>query len=412
MDPDLSAARERSAQTPYAGARSLWLGVLALLILVPVTLPVTVLRDLVHERFGVSELLTSLFMSINMIGAVFAAPLAGAAADRTGRRRDLIVAALVADGALLFALTLPLPFAAFMGLRLLEGCAHIAALSLLLSLAASGQPTGRRGRVMGLVGGGLTLGVAIGAPIGGAIGSENPLVPLYAGAAIVLVAALLARAVLVDVKGEGERPSFGQIVRGIRENRLLLAPLAFAFADRFTVGFYTTTFSLYLSRIFELSPPRIGLLMATFMLPFALLSVPFGRMADRYSRVAMLCTGSAIYGMATASLVWWPAGALPVLMVLLGASAAVMFVPSLVVTTDAAPAEIRGTALAAFNAAGSLGFIAGPLTGGLVSEFVAAGSGWLEGYRWAFGVAGASQILCVAVALPFLRRLIREGRTR
>jgi len=42
----------------------------------PVTLPVPVLRSLVGERFAVSEFLTSIFMSVNMIGAVIAAPLA------------------------------------------------------------------------------------------------------------------------------------------------------------------------------------------------------------------------------------------------------------------------------------------------------------------------------------------------
>ena len=106
-------------------------------MLLPVTLPVTVLRALVHERFGVSELLTSLFMSINMVGAVLAAAPAGALADRFGRRRDWIVAALVADAGCLFALTLPVSFPVFLALRFLEGCAHIVALSLLLSLAAA-----------------------------------------------------------------------------------------------------------------------------------------------------------------------------------------------------------------------------------------------------------------------------------
>ena len=74
-----------SRESPYAGARLAVLGVLAVMILLPVTLPVTVLRGLVQERFGVSEFLTSLFMSINMLGAVIAAPLAGALADRVGR---------------------------------------------------------------------------------------------------------------------------------------------------------------------------------------------------------------------------------------------------------------------------------------------------------------------------------------
>ena len=60
---------------------------LALFVMAPVTIPVPVLRELVQERFAVSELATSLFMSINMLGALLTAPVAGALADRLGRRR-------------------------------------------------------------------------------------------------------------------------------------------------------------------------------------------------------------------------------------------------------------------------------------------------------------------------------------
>jgi MFS family permease len=98
-------------------------------------------------------------------------------------------------------------------------------------------------------------------------------------------------------------------------------------------------------------------------------------------------------------------------MIVLGIASAVMFVPSLLITTDVAPEEIRTTAMGAFNAAGSLGFIVGPATGGLISQLVASEHGWESGYRAAFGVAGASEVLCVALALPFLLRLIRTGRT-
>ncbi|MGH0032504.1 MAG: MFS transporter [Myxococcota bacterium] len=387
------------------------LGLIAFLVLVPVTLPVTVLRGLVHERFGVSELLTSLFMSINMVGAVLAAPLAGALADRRGRRADLIVAALVADGLLLHALTWDLPFGAFLTIRFFEGGAHIVALSLLLSLASHARPDAERGRVMGLMGGGITLGVALGAPIGGVIGGSDPIVPLQVASGVVALAALVAWATLEETRAGEERPSLGQIVALLRENRLLLAPLAFAFADRFTVGFYTTTFSLFLSRIHDLPPARIGFLIAVFMLPFAALSYPFGRLSERRSRVAMIASGSLVYGVLTLAVPWTPLAALPPLMVGLGVASAVMFVPSLMITGDAAPGAIRTTAMGAFNAAGSLGFIVGPVTGGWVSEHVAAASTWEAGYRSAFAVAGVSEMLCVAIGLPFLVRLVRAGRT-
>ncbi|HEX5064526.1 MAG TPA: MFS transporter, partial [Myxococcota bacterium] len=100
----MDAAAPSRAQGAYAGPRVALLGLLALLMLVPVTLPVTVLRSLVQERFAVSELLTSLFMSVNMLGAVLAAPLAGALADRTGRRAPLVTGALALHAVLLLGL--------------------------------------------------------------------------------------------------------------------------------------------------------------------------------------------------------------------------------------------------------------------------------------------------------------------
>jgi MFS family permease len=144
---------------------------------------------------------------------------------------------------------------------------------------------------------------------------------------------------------------------------------------------------------------------------FAGLSYPFGRLSERVSRVAMIASGSLVYGACTLAVPWTPLPVLPALMIALGVASAVMFVPSLLITSDAAPAAIRTTALGAFNAAGSLGFIVGPLTGGLLSEAIASSHGWEAGYRGAFAVAGASEVLCVAVGLPFLMRLVRTGRT-
>jgi MFS family permease len=88
-----------------------------------------------------------------------------------------------------------------------------------------------------------------------------------------------------------------------------------------------------------------------------------------------------------------------------------MFVPSMLMTMQVVSDRVRATALGAFNAAGSLGFILGPLAGGAISQFVAGRADWLSGYRAAFVVAGVSELLCVAIALPVLLRHVR-GRSR
>jgi MFS family permease len=386
-------------------------GILAISIMAPVTLPVPILRELVGERFQVSELLTSLFMSVNMIGAAIAAPLAGALADRIGRRRPLVIGALLADALCFLALTLDVPFSVFLAIRLVEGCAHIFALSLLLSIAASLGGSHGRGLTMGMTGAGMMLGVALGAPIGGILGSADPLRPLIAGSMLLVVASALAAAALPDPHGGERRPGIRAIWQIVKQNRDVVAPLFFAFADRFTVGFYTTTFSLFASGLHGATPPQIGLWISAFMLPFALFSFPFGVLADRVSKTGLLCGGSLIYGVLTASLGFWPTEWIGVGMGVIGICAAVMFVPSMLMTTDLTPPEIRSTALGAFNTAGSLGFILGPITGGFVSQVVGASQGAVVGYRAAFAVAGGAEILCALLALPFLLRLRAAGRT-
>lgn len=403
-------------RTPERASCETWrlavLAVLAFLVLIPVTLPVPVLRELVKERFGVSELATSLFMSINMVGAFLSAPLAGAVADRVGRRPALVAMALLVDASCFLLLTAELPFAAFLAVRFVEGCAHIFALSLLLGLAAASRAPERRGSAMGAVGGGLLLGVAVGAPLGGVLGGEDPLRPLRAGAALVAMTGLVVPLVLREPgAGPDRRPGWRDLAALPARHRRVLLPLAFAFADRFTVGFFTSTFPLFLRGVHELEPARIGGLIASFMIPFAVLSYPFGIVSQRRSPARLLCGGSLLYGLLVASLGFWPGGLLLAPMVAAGIAAAVMFVPSLLLTAELTPEEVRTTSMGAFNAAGSLGFIVGPVTGGLVSEAVAAEAGWLAGYRAAFAVAGGAEVALALAAWPALRRVeARRGR--
>ncbi len=408
----MSSAGEQGG-VRYGSARIVGLGLLAVLTLLPVTLPVPVLRELVQQRFGVSELATSAFMSINMVGAFFAAPFVGALADRLGRRRALLIAALALDALCFLALTASVPFPAFMAIRFVEGCAHISALSLLMGIASSARPEHERSLALGIVGSGLLLGVAAGAPIGGRLGASNALLPLQIGAAVVTLAALLAALIVRETERPGERrPGFGEIAQLVRAHPLVALPLAFSFIDRFTVGFFTSTFVFLARNEHHFAPARVGMLIGIFMLPFALLSFPFGLAAQRTSRVAFLIGGSLIYGALVASLGFWPAGSFALLMPLTGISAAVMFMPSMLMTTETTPERIRTTSLGAFNAAGSLGFIAGPLVGGAVSAAVSAEHGARAGYQAAFLVAGASVIVLALAALAPLWRFERGMKAR
>src|SRR5690606_4037939 len=105
------------------------------LLMLPVTGMVPVLSALTQGRYPeTGDLARHLFMSVNMIGALVAAPLAGLASDAIGRRTPLIAAALALNGATLMLIAGEWSYATMLALRFVEGCAHMTALSLLMTL--------------------------------------------------------------------------------------------------------------------------------------------------------------------------------------------------------------------------------------------------------------------------------------
>lgn len=376
--------------------RTALLGGLTFLLMLPETLPVPVLRDLVVNRFGVSDGLATLFLVANMIGALIATPLVGLHVDRTGRRRRLCVALLAADAVLMQALAHPLDYGTFLLLRVAEGAAHLSALTLLMSLVADAAGD-RRGRALGAVGCGLTFGVATGAAIGGVLGKRDPLMTLHVASIVLAVAAIAAAWLLPADTDARSRPGYRELVGAVRDQPGLRAPLLLAFFDRFTVGFFVTGFPLLLSGIHAVETPTIGMMLAAFLYPFALLSYPFGRAAERWNRLRMVAIGSMVYGLAVAMVGIAPASAMWILMPLCGVTSAIMFIPTLLWLLEQAPGTGRSTVMAAFHTAGSLGFLVGPLVCG---ELIDRGR-----FDLAFGVAGASEVLgAILVVLLALRR--------
>ena len=144
-------------------------------LMLPVTGMVPVLPDFTAQRFpGLGQFASHLFMSVNMIGALVGAPVAGLLSDRLGRRKALAVGALAVNGLTLlgiaWAYTSAESYGVLLGLRLLEGFAHMSALSLLMALGADHAGKAGLGARMGAVGACISLGVATGAPLGGFIG--------------------------------------------------------------------------------------------------------------------------------------------------------------------------------------------------------------------------------------------------
>ncbi len=382
------------------------LAVLALLTaacMLPVTGVVPILEPLLLDRLGLQDLAASSFMALNMAGALVAAPFVGRLSDARGWTRRLIAAAATLEAVVLVLMTRAATFPELAALRVLDGVAHITVLTLLLAtVSRRGAGDGHRPR-MALLGGAIVFGVALGAPLGGLLGRTSPDPPLLAGAAVMVVVALVAPFVVPASPADPRVVPSGHSL--LRPPPRLRLPYLFAFVDRLTVGFFVYAFPMYTSRELGLDPARTGLLIGTFMLPFALLCYPAGRVAARGRPWRVVLLGSAGYAVAYAAIPWlgevglWPA------MLCGGVLSAVMFGPNLVLVLDGSTPSTRAAAMAGFNAAGALGFLIGPLVAGALLQALDATP---TAYHLTFALGAATQLGAIAWAVHSLRRARRN----
>jgi len=327
---------------------------------------------------------------------VFAVPW-GLASDAAGRRIPFVAAGALL-GAVGYALLAVVPtavgsFGVALGLRAFQGAATVGAFSLSMTMLM--DLDGSHGRNMGATGIAIGLGTATGAPLGGLLYELGPFVPLYAASAMLLGVAVAVPFVVDRAPEGGERRS---PLDCLRRTPALALPYAFGFVDRLTAGFFSLVGTLYFRTVFDLSPGATGLTLALFFAPFALLQYPFGVVSDRIGRTLPIVAGSALYGGAVilvgavASLRAAQAG-----MVVVGVLGALMAPATLALVTDLAVPTERGVAMAGFNIAGSLGFLAGILVGGMAAD--------AYGYGTAFLVVGGLELALAAATLPAFLRL-------
>ena len=366
------------------------------------TLIVAGLKDLIIDELGGREEDVSLFFSIEMAAYILFAPIWGLLSDRWGRRRGFIALGFFMSACLYASYSMIRSIPLLLTLRFVQGAFSVMGWSTLMAMVLDQPDEKRRGRYMGLMGAALILGVSIGAPLGGYVsrsyGAHAPL-QLAAGLFFVLAAGTLA----LKAAGETRRQiSLAEIGRALYRRPLLALPSLFYLVDRYTVGFIVVLFPLYLETLGITDPATKGQYLGVFLLPFALLQYPCGRLLERVAPWKPLVAGSLLYGVALCAVgysglfsLWW-------VMLLLGVLAAVMFPPAITLTAQLSDPRIRGSAMGGFNLAGSLGFAIGPLVG--VWAFK------MHGYGFAFALAGALEMLVAIVGGVVIYRWARSRR--
>lgn len=382
----------------------LLIALVTILTLIPVTLLVPGLRELVQVQHGGSVAAAHAFMTVNMLSGIMAVPLVMKWQRKAGALRIWVSSLLALDALVFLGMRSAPTLSTLFALRIIDGALHLPAITLLM-VAANRLAGPRRGASLGLLGSSLMIGVAIGSPLGGRLVDRSPSLVYLVGAIAFTLAALIAFGIALPREEQTRIPS-----RRYEWNtgfQLAWVPLTYAFMDRFVIGVFVSTFTLFLGDVHHATGAQRGLLMALFLVPFALLCWPAGRLADRIGWYRPLVISNILFGAVFAMYARVPLPMLPALMVLSGVLSALMFAPNLLLTSEVARRAGDGV-FGAFQIAGSVGFLVGPALGGVLVSVLHDETGAVD-YDHIFLLIGSLECVLALTSAFALGRLLRRG---
>jgi MFS family permease len=360
------------------------------------------------RSFGVSYDVASLLISAFAFARLVFDPIAGPIVDRRGERLSAMTGVLfvgVSAAAAGLAKSFPL-VVLFRGIGGLGSSLLFAALySYLLKVV----PSHRMGRTMSVFYGSLNVGLIAGGPIGGVVahvwGLRSPLF-IYAG--LCLISGILYLRFMPDppprtdadgsqlpAPATGWRMTRTQIA-ALLSDRTFITVVALNMAFFWVVaGGYDTLVPLFGKEALGMSTVGVGGVFAIAVGAEFIVLYPAGSISDRFGRKRILVPSLAALAVMMTAVGWATTPVmLGVLMGVLGLTSGSAASGPAAMLADVAPAEGSGTAVGLFRFFGDLGFVLGPLVGGVAASAF--------GFKWAFA----------AMAAPVVVAMVLVARTR
>lgn len=216
------------------------------------------------ERFGASPLVVGLLFAVFSIAQLIAAPALGDWSDRYGRRPILIFSLLgtvVSFVVLAMAHTIVMLFVA----RIIDGLSG-GNISTARAYVADVTEPKDRARAYGLIGAAFGLGFILGPAIGGVLARWGLAVPIWAAAAITLVATILAWLWLPETVHRahaGAGNPFRYLLPMLRRPQVGRM-LSIDFVYWFAFSIFQTTFALFAAYRFGFDAPKTGYFFSAF----------------------------------------------------------------------------------------------------------------------------------------------------
>lgn len=222
------------------------------------------LLPLYVRAFGASEQVIGLVIATFSLCQLIASPALGALSDRWGRRPVLLLSLIgtaVSFVMLALARSVPMLFAA----RLVDGLSG-GNISTARAYVADITSEDERAKAYGLIGAAFGVGFVLGPALGGALAHVSYTAPIWAAAALTLVATVLAWIWLPETVHRGTA-SAAPFWAGLRDafSRGTLRPLLIVDLVYWTAtAVFQGTFALVTAHRFGFDVPHVGYVLAAF----------------------------------------------------------------------------------------------------------------------------------------------------
>lgn len=344
-----------------------------------------------------------------IVGIVVSFP-AGILSDIIGRRRVLLMAAIVFATAPFLYLVITLPWQLVL-VRIYHGLATAILGPVAMAAVADTFEKGR-GERMGWYSSATMVGRFAAPFVGGILifGEDFRWVYLAGGFAgiLALVAALRLPLVAKTPSSSREvfkrqRGNYRQEIAFVFRHRGILATSGIEAVQYFAFGCLETFLPIYLNEELGFPTWQIGILFAVQILAATITKPMMGRLSDRHGRVPMIVAGLVLGGMTTATMLFFSNYlVIIVLIAIFGLGLAMVTASTSALVADLSRSQGRGGALGILSSIMDVGHSSGPMVAGvLISTY---------SYRMAFGIVGAVLVVASLLFGFIMRRVVHRTK--
>jgi len=332
---------------------------------------ITPLLPLYVQSMGTTGVWLGIIFAAFSTSYMITTPFIGRLSDRRGRKLFLSI------GLLFYSIT-SLGFVWAVNVhqislvRLAQGVAGAMITPVAQAYVGDVSPEGEEGKWMGYANAAFFSGFGFGPLIGGTLTEHFGMnVAFYSMGGLNLLAFLIATLFLPEVNRQKTEQSLHPSFTEISQSSMVRGLFSIRLGQSVGRGVIMTFLPIFAATYLGLSTSLIGILIAINVLLQSLLAPLGGRIADRFSRRALIVIGSTISLMSLAAI---PSaqnfGQLLVLSLTLGIGGAI----SMPVVTALAVEEGRkygmGSTMAGLTLAMSLGMIIGPISAGVIADAI------------------------------------------